>query len=92
MIRTLGVVLGKSLLALAPGVANATPPVGTCTQSYSLLDKKQVGHLPDGKLALAVFELVDANGDHFVCYKPYPNGPHNGHYGNFVDDTAAPHL
>jgi hypothetical protein len=37
MIRTLGVVLGTSLLALAPGVANATPPVGTCTQSYSQL-------------------------------------------------------
>jgi hypothetical protein len=92
MIRTLGVVLGTSLLALAPGVANATPPVGTCTQSYSQLTRDQVALLPDGTLALAVFDVVNANGDLYVCYKPYPNGPHNGHYGNFVDNTAAPHL
>lgn len=92
MIRTFAVVLGTSLLALAPGVANATPPVGTCTQSYSQLTKEQVAQLPDGPLALAVFDLVNANGDPYVCYKPYQNGPHNGHYGNFVDNTAAPHL
>lgn len=92
MIRTFAVVLGTSLLALAPGVANATPPVGTCTQSYSQLTKEQVAQLPDGPLALAVFDLVNANGDPYVCYKPYRNGPHNGHYGNFVDNTAAPHL
>ena len=92
MIRTFAVVLGTSLLALAPGVANATPPVGTCTQSYSQLTKEQVAQLPDGPLALAVFDLVNENGDPYVCYKPYRNGPHNGHYGNFVDNTAAPHL
>ena len=42
-------------------------------------------------LAQSVFNAVNANGDAYVCYKPYKNGPHNGHYGNFVDNTAAPH-
>ena len=88
----LGLTLGTSLLlALAPGVANASPPVGTCTSSYTQLTYGQVGMLPDGALAQSVFNAVNANGDAYVCYKPYPNGPHNGHYGNFVDNTAAPH-
>ena len=47
--------------------------------------------MPDGALAQSVFNVVNANGDAYVCYKPYPNGPHHGHYGNFVDNTAAPH-
>ena len=89
---TLGLILGTSLLlALAPGVANASPPVGTCTSSYTELTYDQVGMLPDGALAQSVFNAVNANGDAYVSYKPYPNGPHNGHYGNFVDNTAAPH-
>ncbi len=89
---TLGLTLGTSLLlALAPGVANASPPVGTCTSSYTELTHDQVGMLPDGALAQSVFNVVNANGDAYVCYKPYPNGPHNGHYGNFVDNTAAAH-
>jgi hypothetical protein len=89
---TLGVTVGTPLLvALAPGVAQASPPVGTCTRSYTELTYDQVGMLPDGALAQTVFNVVNANGDAYVCYKPYPNGPHNGHYGNFVDNTAAPH-
>jgi hypothetical protein len=89
---TIGLTLGTSLLlALAPGVANASPPVGTCTSSYTELTYAQVGMLPDGALAQSAFNVVNANGDAYVCYKPYPNGPHNGHYGNFVDNTAAPH-
>ena len=89
---TLGLTLGTSLLlAVAPGVANASPPVGTCTSSYTELTYDQVGMLPDGALAQSVFNAVNANGDAYVCYKPYKNGPHNGHYGNFVDNTAAPH-
>ena len=89
---TFGVTFGTPLLlALAPGVAQASPPVGTCTNSYTELSYDQVGMLPDGALAQAVFDVVNANGDAYVCYKPYPNGPHNGHYGNFVDNTAAPH-
>ena len=87
-----GLSLGTSLLlALAPGTANASPSVGTCTSSYTELTYDQVGMLPDGTLAQSVFNVVNANGDAYVCYKPYPNGPHNGHYGNFVDNTAAPH-
>lgn len=89
---TLGITLGTSLLlTLASGVAEASPPVGTCTSSYTELTYAQVGTLPDGSLAQSVFNVVNANGDAYVCYKPYPNGPHNGHYGNFIDNTAAPH-
>jgi hypothetical protein len=89
---TIGVTLGTSLLlTLAPGVAEASPPVGTCTSSYTELTYDQAGMLPDGALAQAAFTAVNVNGDAYVCYKPYPNGPHNGHYGNFVDNTAAPH-
>jgi hypothetical protein len=89
---TLGLTLGTPLLlVLSSGVANASPPVGTCTNSYTEMTYDQVGMLPDGTLAQSVFNVVNANGDAYVCYKPYPNGPHNGHYGNFVDNTAAPH-
>jgi hypothetical protein len=92
VVTTLGLSLGTPLLlALAPGVANADTPVGTCTSSYTELTYDQVGMLPDGTLAQSVFILVNKNGDAYVCYKPYPNGPHNGHFGNFVDNTAAPH-
>src|SRR5229473_3009534 len=83
---TLGITVGTSLLlTLASGVAEASPPVGTCTSSYTELTYDQVGMLPDGPLAQSVFNLVNANGDAYVCYKPYPNGPHHGHFGNFVD-------
>jgi hypothetical protein len=89
---TIGITFGTSLLlTLAPDVAKASPPVGTCTSSYTELTYDQAGMLPDGALAQAAFNAVNANGDAYVCYKPYPNGPHNGHYGNFVDNTAAPH-
>jgi hypothetical protein len=89
---TIGITLGTPLLlTLTPGVAEASPPVGTCTSSYTELTYDQAGMLPDGALAQAAFNVVNANGDAYVCYKPYPNGPHNGHYGNFVDNTAAPH-
>jgi hypothetical protein len=81
-----------ALTALTPLGATAAPPVGACTKSYVELTFVQVGQLPDGPLAQQVFTIVNANGDAFVCYKPYPNGSHNGHYGNFVDNTAAPHL
>jgi hypothetical protein len=92
LVATLGITLGTPLLlTLASGVAEASPPVGTCTGSYTELTYEQVGMLPDGPLAQSVFNVVNANGDAYVCYKPYPNGPHNGHYGNFVDNTAAPH-
>ena len=88
---TIGVTFGTALLIVAPDVAKASPPVGTCTSSYTALTYDQAGMLPDGVLAQAVFNVVNANADAYVCYKPYPNGPHNGHYGNFVDNTAAPH-
>lgn len=88
-----GTALGTATLGallLAP-VAQAANPVGTCTSSYTALTFAQVGMLPDGPLAQQVFPLINKNGDAFVCYKPYKNGPHNGHFGNFTDNTAAPH-
>jgi hypothetical protein len=89
---SIGVAVGTCLLvALVPGAAQASPLVGTCTKSYTELTYEQAGRLPDPVLAQAAFTAVNANGDAYVCYKPYPNGPHNGHYGNFVDNTAAPH-
>jgi hypothetical protein len=77
--------------AFLPTAADASSPVGVCPSDYVSMTKKDVKKLPDADLALAVFDAVDANGDGTVCYRPYPNGSHNGHYGNFVDNTAAPH-
>ena len=36
--------------------------------------------------------VIDTNGDGVICFKLYPNGDHNGHLGNLVDDKAAPHA
>ena len=92
VITALAAFIGTPLMTvLAPGVAEASTPVGTCTDSYTALTYEQAGMLPDGALAQAAFNAVNKNGDAYVCYKPYPNGPHNGHYGNFIDNTAAPH-
>ena len=89
---TLAVLVVGLGLALAPGAAQASPPVGTCPGTYTTLTRHQASKLPDADLALAAFDVVDANHDGLVCYREYPNAPHHtGHYGNFVDDTAAPH-
>jgi hypothetical protein len=69
--------------------ANADTPVGTCTNSYSPNTYEQLAFDPD---AQAIFSVIDANGDGVICFKPYPNGDHNGHLGNLVDDKAAPHA
>jgi hypothetical protein len=91
-LQACGAVLAASVLTvLTPMTATASPATGVCTESYTALTFDQVGQLPDGPLAQQVFTVVNANGDDVVCYKPYPNGPHNGHYGNFVDNKAAPH-
>lgn len=63
--------------------------VGGCTQSYT---KYADDAVPGGPVAVAVAAAVDTNGDGFICYKPYPNGDHNGHGGNLVDNNAAPHT
>lgn len=75
-----------------PVAAYATPPVGDCPSDYQLLTRKLVSALPDAALALVAYDSVNHNGDGLVCYRAYPNGPHNGGYsGNFIDNTAAPH-
>jgi hypothetical protein len=62
-----------------------------CPDSYSTLTRADVAQLPDADLALAIFGAVDKNGDGLVCYKQYPNPPHQGgHFGNFTDNTANP--
>jgi len=93
MIRKSALLVPAAVLtaALIPVPAHATPPVGVCPDGYAMLTKAEVGQLPDADLALAVFDVVNANGDEFVCYKQYPNPPHHGgHYGNFTDNTANP--
>jgi hypothetical protein len=88
--------LSSAIIAAAAGAglglgstATAAPPAGTCTSSYSPYTYAQLAFDPD---AQAIFALIDTNGDGIICFKPYPNGPHNGHAGNLVDDKAAPHA
>jgi hypothetical protein len=76
-------------VAVAAGPASASPQVGTCTSSYSPYTEGQLGFDPD---AQAIFSVIDANRDGVICFKFYPNGDHNGHLGNLVDDKAAPHA
>jgi hypothetical protein len=70
------------------GPATAGTPIGTCTQSYRLYTEEQLAFDP---AAQAIFPVIDSNGDGYVCFKYYPNGPHAGHAGNLVDNKAAPH-
>jgi hypothetical protein len=77
-----------AVLGLGVGSAGATPPVGTCTKSYGLYSYAQLAFDP---AAQDIFAVVDTNGDGYICFKAYPNGPHQGHAGNLVDDKAAPH-
>ena len=77
--------------AFVPTAAHAAPPVGDCPSDYRPMTRDEVGGLQDADLALAAFDAVNHNGDGTVCYRPYRNGPHSGHYGNFIDNTAAPH-
>ena len=76
------------LVMTAATPASANPPVGTCTNSYSPYTSAELAFDP---AAQAIFPVIDANGDGYVCFKYYPNGPHAGHAGNLVDDKAAPH-
>jgi hypothetical protein len=69
--------------------AQAATPVGSCTSSYAPYTRDQLSFDP---AAQAIFSVIDANNDGVVCFKYYPNGPHNGHFGNLVDDKAAPHA
>lgn len=83
------VVLTVGTLMFGVAAAGAQPPVGTCTSSYGLYDYDQLVAIDPG--ATAIFSVIDSNGDGYVCFKAYSNGPHNGHLGNLVDNKAAPH-
>jgi hypothetical protein len=76
------------VLAVSAAPATATPPIGTCTQSYAPYTIDELAFDP---AAQDIFPVIDTNGDGIICFKPYPNGPHAGHFGNLVDDKAAPH-
>lgn len=91
-LRTACLALSLPLALLAsPSIAFAAP-YRTCSSEYVPLTEQQVSELPDADLALAAFSIVDRNGDGLVCYREYPNAPHHGgHYGNFIDNNAAPH-
>ena len=93
MSRARAVALSLTPAVVAFPVALAAPgwaatPTGTCTNSYTLMTQADLEFDP---AAQAIFSVIDANGDGFVCFKYYPNGPHAGHAGNLVDDKAAPH-
>jgi predicted NBD/HSP70 family sugar kinase len=77
------------VVMLGAASANADTPVGACTNSYSPYTYEQLAFDPD---AQAIFSVIDTNGDGVICFKFYPNGDHNGHLGNLVDDKAAPHA
>lgn len=84
------VATGSALLLTAMAApAHAGTPVGTCTNSYNPYTFAQLAFDP---AAQDIFSVVDTNGDGVVCFKFYPNGPHAGHFGNLVDDKAAPHT
>lgn len=81
------------------GAAVADTPTGTCTNSYTAYSHHsdtdpsylQLVSIDEG-MSPQIFSLIDTNGNDIICFKPYPNGPHNGHGGNLVDDKAAPHT
>jgi hypothetical protein len=81
-----GSVLAAVLMS-AP--ANATPKVGVCTSSYAPYTYDDFWFDP---AAQDIFAVIDTNGDGIICFKFYPNGDHNGHVGNLVDNKAAPHA
>ena len=89
VVPALVVAMTSPVLAVILGAApaNADTPVGTCTNSYSPYTYEQLAFDPD---AQAIFSVIDTNGDGVICFKLYPNGDHNGHLGNLVDDKAAP--
>ena len=86
--RLAAVVAVAASMGLGAGSASADPPVGTCTNSYSPYTYDELAFDPD---AQAIFTVIDTNNDGVICFKPYPNGDHNGHLGNLVDDKSAPH-
>lgn len=78
-----------TLMTVISAPAGAATPVGTCTNSYQPYTYDELAFDP---AAQAIFSVIDANGDGVICFKFYPNGPHAGHFGNLVDDKAAPHT
>ena len=72
------------------GVSVADPQVGTCTSSYTLYSERQLVKIDPG--VADIFDVIDTNGNGYICFKPYPNGDHNGHGGNLVDDKSGSHL
>ena len=87
ILALLGATTAVATMAGAASSSAATP-VGSCTNSYTAYTYSELAFDPD---AQAIFSVIDANGDGIICFKPYPNGPHNSHLGNLVDDKAAPH-
>ena len=77
------------LSLLLTGTASADTPTGTCTNSYQPYGYADLSFDP---AAQAIFSVIDTNHDNLICFKYYPNGPHDGHAGNLVDDKAGPHI
>ena len=87
----LTVLVGQAVAVTLTAIpVSAGPPIGTCTRSYRTYTHDALVAIDPG--AEAVFSAVDANDNQVVCFKYYPNGDHNEHRGNLVDDSAAPHA
>jgi hypothetical protein len=87
--------LGAIALAV-PASAAATNPGGTCTNSYQPETREQFVALgadaAQQEIYAQAFDAVNKNGDAYICFKYYPNGPHDIHQGTLVDNNAAPHA
>lgn len=82
-----GVSIVMSMAMVGPAAAN--PQVGSCTSSYTLYDQPTLAAI-DQAVTPDLFGVIDTNKDLLICFKPYPNGDHNGHGGNLVDDKSGP--
>ena len=87
--RVVAVICASIALSMSlPGVAGADPQVGTCTSSYTLYNERQLAKI-DPAVTADLFGVIDTNHNGYICFKPYPNGDHNGHGGNLVDDKSG---
>jgi hypothetical protein len=82
------VLTGAVLVAVtagSSGVANATPPVGTCPSPFVTRTLDFFANDPP-----ELVESVNKNGDGILCTRDFPVvSGHPG--GNVIDNTAAPH-
>jgi hypothetical protein len=74
------------------GAAVADTPSGSYTSSYGMYDFTQLQTLLP-RLQQSTFDLIDKNGDGYICFKFYNNTPdQRGQSGQAIDNKAGPHA